>query len=110
MYLVLFQVSQRISILRLVKRISVDTSVLLHCYFVIALPILEYCFPVWGTAAECHPQLLERQVYSVARLSPDESFLSLCHRRLVAGLGMLYTVNSNSNHNLFSELLFNCFY
>ena len=57
-----------------------------------------------GSAAECHLQLLERQVYSVARLCPDHSFLSLCHWRRVAGLSMLYKVNSNSNHCLFSEL------
>ena len=50
-------------------------------------------------------QLLELLVYSVARLSPDQSFLSLSHRRRVAGLSMLYKVNSNSNHCLFSELL-----
>ena len=36
-------VSQRIGILRLVKRIFVDTSVLLHCYFAFVLSILEYC-------------------------------------------------------------------
>ena len=34
----------------------------------------------------------------------DESFLSLCLRRHVAALCMLYKVNSNSNHCLFSEL------
>ena len=45
-----------------------------------------YCSPVWGSAAECHSQLLESQVYSLARLCPDQSFLSLCHRRRVAGL------------------------
>ena len=65
------RVSQRIGILRLVKRMFVDTSVLLRCYFTFVLPILEYCSPVWGSAAECHLQLLERQVYSVARLFPD---------------------------------------
>ena len=32
------------------------------------------------------------------------SFLSLCHRRRVAGLSMLYKVNSNSNHRLFNKL------
>ena len=57
---------------------------------------------VWS-AAECHLQLLERQVYSVARLSPIQSFLSLCHRRNVAGLSMLCKANLNSNHCLFSE-------
>ena len=98
------RVSQRIGILRLVKRIFVYTSKLLRCYFTFVLPNLEYCSPVWGSAAECHLQLLERQVYWVARLCPDQSFLSLCHRRRVAGLSMLYKVNSNSNHCPFSEL------
>ena len=54
--------------------------------------------------AECHFQLLERQVYSVARLCPDQSFWSVFHRGNVATLCLLYTVNSNSNHCLFSEL------
>ena len=96
-------VSQRIGILMLVKRIFMATSALLRCYFVV-LPILEYCSPMWGSAAECHFQLLECQVYLVARLSPDQNFLSLCHRRCVAGLCMLFKVNVNSNHCLFNEL------
>ena len=41
-----FRVSERICILRLVKRIFVDTSVLLRCYSVFVLPILEYCSSV----------------------------------------------------------------
>ena len=97
-------VSQRISILRLVKRLLVDTSVLLRCYYAFVLPILEYCSPVWRSAAECHLQLLKRQVYSVARLCLDHTFLSWCHRHRVAALCMLYKVNSNSNHCLFGEL------
>ena len=76
---------------------------LLRCYFAFVLSILEYCSPVLGSAAECHLQLLERQVYLVARLYPDQSFLSLCHRRRLAGLSMLYKVNSNSNRCLFSD-------
>ena len=101
---VLSLVSQRIGILRLVNRMFMDTSVFLRCYYAFVLPILEYCSPVWGTAAECHFQLLERQVYSVARLFPDQTFLSWCHRCHVATLCMLYKVNSNSNHCMFSEL------
>ena len=43
------RVSQRIGILRLVKRVIVDTSVLLVAtYYAFVLPILEYCSPVWG--------------------------------------------------------------
>ena len=54
-----------------VEPILVDTSGLLRCYFVFVLPIIEYCSPVWWSAAECNLQLLERQVYSVARLCPS---------------------------------------
>ena len=76
---------------------------LLRCYFAFVLPILEFCSPVWRSAAECHLQLIERQVYLVARLYPDQSILSLCHRRRVSGPSMLCKVNSNSYHCLFSE-------
>ena len=57
------------SALRLVKRVFVDTFVLLRCWYAFVPLILEYCNPVWGSAAECHLQLLKREVYSVARLS-----------------------------------------
>ena len=43
-------------------------------------------------------------MYSVARLCPDHSFLSLHHRCRLAGLSILYKINANSNHCLFSEL------
>ena len=58
----------------------------LRCCFAFVLEILEYCSPVWGSAAECHIQLAERQVYSVARLCPYHSFLSLCHDVVWLGL------------------------
>ena len=58
------------------------TSLLFCIAFV--LPMLEYCSPVWVSAAECHLQLLERQVYSVVRLCPHQSFFWLCYRRRVA--------------------------
>ena len=97
------RVSQTIGVLRLVKRVFVDTSVLLRCSNAFVLPLLEYCSPVWGSAEKCHLQFLERQVYSVARLCSDQTFLSLCYRRHVAALCMFYKVNSNSNHCLLSE-------
>ena len=89
------RVSQRICILRLVMHVFVDTSVLLRCYHAFVFPILEYCSPVWGSVAKCHLLLLERQVYSVARLYPDQTFLSLYHQRHVVALSMLYKVNSH---------------
>ena len=57
MCVVLFLVSQRIGILRLVKHVFVDTSVLLCCYYAFVLPILEYS-ALWGSAGECYLQLL----------------------------------------------------
>ena len=49
--------------LRLVKHVFVGTSVrvtlLLYAF---VLPVLEYCSPIWGSAAECHLQLLERKL------------------------------------------------
>ena len=76
------------------------------CCFVATMHLFSKSSSVvlWcGSAAECHLQLLERQVYSVARLCHDQIFL-LCHRRHVAALCMLYNVISNSNHCLLSEL------
>ena len=43
-------------------------------------------------------------MYTVARLCPDQGFLSFRHRCNVAGLSMLCKVNPNSNHCMFSEL------
>ena len=71
MCVVLFLVYQRIGILKLAKLVFVGTSVT-HCYYAFVLLILEYYSPVWGSPAECLLQLLERQVYSVARLRPDQ--------------------------------------
>ena len=72
------RVSQIIGNFMLVKRVFVDTSVLLRCYYTFVLPILVHCSPEWGSAAECHFQLLERKVYSVARLCPDHILSCRC--------------------------------
>ena len=80
-------VSQRIIILCW-KCVFMDTSVLLRFYYAFVLPLLEYCSQVWGLL-----------------LNVILSFLSLGHRRHDAALCMLYKVNSNSSHCLFSEIL-----
>ena len=68
---------QRIEILKMVQLVFVDISVLLRFYYAFVLAILEYCSSVSGSAAECHLQLLKRQMYSMARLCPGQSFWSL---------------------------------
>ena len=47
----------------------------ISCYYAfVFLLILEYCSLVWGSVAEFHLHLLERQVYSVTGLCHDQSF------------------------------------
>ena len=95
------------------ERIFVGTSVIICCYFAFFLPIFEYCFLVCASAAECHHELLECLIYSVARLCPDQSFLScvinvmllgwVCCTRLIQ---TLITVCSTSFHLLLLEFEF----
>ena len=68
MFVVLYPVCLRELIFEVGEINFVDTSVLLHCYFAFVLTILEYFSLVWESAAECHLQLLEGQVYLVAWL------------------------------------------
>ena len=92
---IICRVHRRIGILRLVKRVFVDTSMLLRCYSAFVL-IFMYCSPVWG--------LLLNVIFSFSS--------SWCIRRpgfALIGVTcrcqcMVYEVNSNANHCMFSEL------
>ena len=64
------------------------------------VPILTY---VAWSSIENSPLDSASWVPGMARLFHDHCFL-LCHRCNVAGPSMLYEVNLNSNHCLFSEL------
>ena len=92
---VVSRVSQRIGILRMVNGVYADTSVLRRCYYAFILSILEYCSPVWGSAASSHLRLLDRQIHAVSRLCPDQILKPLNHRRCVAGMCMLYKIHSH---------------
>ena len=80
------------------RHVIVDTSVLLRCYNAFILTILEYCSPVWGVARGMSSSASRAPGVFGGRLCLDQTFLSLCHRQHVAGLFMVYTVYSNSNH------------
>ena len=101
---VLSRVSQRIGVLRMVNGVYADTSVLLRCYYAFILHILEYCSPVWRSAASSHLRLLDRQIHAVFRLCPDQILKPLNHRRCIAGMCMLYKIHSNPKHCLYGEL------
>ena len=90
-------VSQRISILRLMKLVFVGHLCFLRCYYAHVLPntsivlrcgylLLDVIFSF--STAWC--------IWWPCRLCPDQTFLSLCHRRHVAALCMLSKVNSKS--------------
>ena len=49
-----FSVAQKISLLRKSFRIFGDQDVLLKCFNSFILNCLEYCSPVWSSAADSH--------------------------------------------------------
>ena len=69
-----------------------------------SLAVLEYFSPMCGSVTDCmFIQLLEHKVRSVAWLGLDQSFMSLNHRRHVAGLCMMYNINSSLYNCLLAE-------
>ena len=95
---------QRLGIMRKAFGVFGDRSLVARCFWSFLLPTLEYCSPVWGSAAECHLGLLDRIVRSAANLSAGGVECDLQHRRLVASLCMLYKITSNVTHPLHAAL------
>ena len=54
--------SQRLGILRKSWRVFHDRLLLGRCFRGFVLPVLEYCFAVWCSAADTHLKLLDRAV------------------------------------------------
>ena len=95
--------SQRIGILRLVKRIFGDTSVLLSLLFWICSPNPWALFSGMGVSFWMSPSASWTPGVFGCQALYDLCFL-LCHQHRVADFSTLYKVNSNSNHCLFSDL------
>ena len=55
-------VAQKIGLLRKSFRIFGVHDVLLRCFNSFILPCLEYCSPVWSSAADSHLKLLDRNL------------------------------------------------
>jgi hypothetical protein len=62
------------------------------------LPLLEYCSPVWSSAAVCHLCLMDRIVHRAVALSDGKVICDLVHMRKVASLCMFYKVFNNPYH------------
>ena len=78
--------------------------VLSSCFNSFNLLCLEYCFPVWSSAADSHLKLLDKNLRCCKFLIPDLN-ISLPHRRSVSSLCMLYEIFNNPSHPLHSDLL-----
>ena len=98
-----FSVAQKIGLLRKSFRIFGDHDVLLKCFNSFILPCLEYCSPVWSSAADSHFKLLDRNLQACKFLIPNLT-ISLQHRRFINSLCMLYKIFHNPSHPLHSEL------
>ena len=95
-------VAQKIGLLRKSFRIFED-HVLLRWFNSFILPCLEYCSPVWSSAADSHLKLLDKNLRACKFLIPNLK-ISLQHGCFISSLCMLYKVFHNTSHSLHSEL------
>ena len=65
--------AMRVGILRNTMSVFRDVTVVAKCFWAFILPVLEYCSPVWMSAANSHMSLLDRVVSQVSRLSMEVS-------------------------------------
>ena len=89
--------SRQVGLLRKSLRIFNDPIIAKKCFFTFLLPIFEYCSPVWGSAADCHLNVLERVLRQIMILIPD-LIIDLKHRRKVAAQCMFYKIFNNLRH------------
>ena len=84
-------------------RIFWDHDILWKCFNSFILPCLEYCFPVWSSAADSHLKLLDRNLQACKFLITNFT-ISLQHHRFISSLCMLHKIFHNPSHPLHSEL------
>ena len=90
--------SMRVGILRKTMSVFRDVTVVAKCFTAFILPVLEYCSPVWMSAATSHLSLLDRVVSQVGRLSSGSVSSDLWHRRKVASMSVFFKIDSLVNH------------
>ena len=90
--------SMRVGILRKTMSVFRDVAIVANCYWAFILPVLEYCSPVWMSAASSHLSLLDRVVSQVGRLCGGSVICDLWHRRKVASLSVFFKIDSLVDH------------
>ena len=85
----------RVGILR--KTMSV-VAIVAKCFWTFILPVLEYCSPVWMSAATSHLSLLDRVVSQVGRLSGGSVSCDLWRRFKLASMSVFFKIDSLVDH------------
>ena len=90
--------SMRVGILRKTMSVFRDVAIVARCFWAFILPVLEYCSPVWMSAATSYLSLLDRVVIQVSRLSNGSVNCDIWHRRKVASLSVFFKIDSLVDH------------
>ena len=85
-----------------------DRLLILRFSLSFVLPVLEYCSPVWCSAADSHLKLQDRIVRSTGFLAVGVLEWNLAPRRSVGELCMLFKINSSPMHSLACALPLTC--
>ena len=96
--------SSKLEIMRKALCLFGDPVLVLRYFWNILLPVLEYCSPVWMSAAASHLGLLDRVVTKAVTLSGALVVCDLKHRRRVAALCKFYKIYCIPNHALEAAL------
>ena len=80
-----------------------DQDILKNCFNAFILPCFEYCAPVWCSAADCHLNLLDKNLRAIKFLIPDLK-VNLWHRRAISSLCILFKIFNDADHPLHNEL------
>ena len=91
---------RRVGILRKTMSVFQDVAVVAKCFWAFTLPVLEYCSPVWISAATSHLSLLDRVVGQVSRLGGGSVSCGLWHRRKVASVCVFFKIDSLVDHHV----------
>ena len=86
--------SRSVGILRTTMSVFRDVAVVAKCFWAFILSVLEYCSPVWMSAATSHLLLLDRVVGRVSQLSGGNVTCDLWHRHKVASLSVFFKIDN----------------
>ena len=90
--------SRRVGILRKTMSVFRDVAIVAKCFWAFILPVLEYCSPVWMSAATSHLSLLDLVVSQLSRLSGGSVSCDFWHRRKVASLSVFFKIDNLVDH------------